>query len=319
MLEAMCSGGGAWWAWAGFFALVLLLLLLDIKVFHKRTHAVGIREALLWTLFWVALSLVFNAFVWYECGATRGLEFFTGYLLEKSLSFDNLFVILLVFTAFSIPTRLQHRVLFWGILGALVLRGIFIVAGTALVARFVWVFYLFGAFLVWTGIRMFLDDGKEEFDHDRNIAVRIVRRFFPVSKKLDGERLFTKVNGRRAVTVLFVALCVVEFSDVIFAFDSIPAIFAITTNPFIVFTSNVFAILGLRSLYFVIARAHDLFVHLKTGLALILVFIGVKLLFKHWYEIPIVLSLEVVATILAVSVLYSIVERRRDASKLRQR
>lgn len=314
MIAAMCSSGGAWWMWLAFIAFVLLLLFLDLKLFHKKTHEVSIKEALLWTLFWVALALAFNAFLWYECGAKKALEFFTGYVIEKSLSVDNLFVILLIFTSFAIPSKLQHRVLFWGILGALILRGGLIILGAALVSRFEWVFYLFGAFLIWTGIHMFKDE-KEEFDHEKSFAVRLVRRFFPVTKTLRGEHFFVKERGKLAVTILFVALVVVEFSDVIFAFDSIPAIFAITTDPFIVFTSNVFAILGLRSLYFVIAKAHDMFAHLKTGLAIILIYIGVKLLIKHWYEIPIVFSLEVVMTILAISIIYSIVEKKADDRK----
>ena len=300
--------------WLAFIAFVLLLLFLDLKLFHKKTHEVSIKEALLWTLFWVALALAFNAFLWYECGAKKALEFFTGYVIEKSLSVDNLFVILLIFTSFAIPSKLQHRVLFWGILGALILRGGLIILGAALVTRFEWIFYLFGAFLIWTGINMFKDE-EEKFDHEKSFAVRLVRRFFPVTKKLHGEHFFVKERGKLAVTILFVALVVVEFSDVIFAFDSIPAIFAITTDPFIVFTSNVFAILGLRSLYFVIAKAHDMFAHLKTGLAIILIYIGIKLLVKHWYEIPIVFSLEVVMTILAISIIYSVVEKRADDRK----
>ena len=311
MLEQMCTGAGAWWAWAAFLLFVVFMLFLDLKLFHKKTHDVGIKEALLWTLFWVCLALAFNAFIWFECGAVKGLEFLTGYLLEKSLSVDNLFVILLVFTSFSVPSKYQHRVLFWGILGALVLRGILIILGSAIVTKFEWVFYIFGIFLIWTGMKMFKED-EEEFDQDKSIAVRLVRKFFPVKKGMKDERFFTRENGKFAVTMLFVALVVVEFTDVVFAFDSIPAIFAITTNPFIVFTSNVFAILGLRSLYFVIAKAHDMFAHLKTGLALILIFIGIKLLIKHWYNVSIMVSLEVVLTVLTVAIVYSIVDVKHE-------
>ncbi len=315
MLEQMCTGGGVWWAWLAFLLFVVTMLFLDLKFFHKKTHEVGMKEALLWTLFWVCLALAFNVFIWLECGGQKGLEFLTGYLLEKSLSIDNLFVILLVFTSFNVPKMYQHRILFWGILGALVLRGILIIAGAALVSRFEWMFYIFGVILIWSGIKMFRED-DEEFDHDKSFAVRIVRKIFPVQKGIKNEKFFTKINGKFAVTILFVALVVVEFTDVIFAFDSIPAIFAITTNPFIVFTSNVFAILGLRSLYFVIAKAHDMFAHLKTGLAIILLFIGVKLLIKHWYEIPTVVSLEVVLVILAVAIAYSIAENSANHKKL---
>lgn len=309
MLEQMCTGGGVWWAWVAFLLFVVIMLFLDLKVFHRKSHEVSIKEALLWTLFWITLALIFNVFIWLECGGQKGMEFLTGYLLEKSLSIDNLFVILLVFTSFNVPKIYQHRILFWGILGALVLRGLLIVAGAALIVRFEWLFYVFGIILIWSGLKMFKED-EEEFDHDKSFAVRLVRKIFPVKKGIKNDSFFSKQNGKFAVTILFVALVVVEFTDVIFAFDSIPAIFAITTNPFIVFTSNVFAILGLRSLYFVIAKAHDMFAHLKTGLAIILLFIGVKLLIKHWYEIPTIVSLEVVLVILAVAITYSIAENK---------
>jgi tellurite resistance protein TerC len=310
MLEALCSGGQSFWIWAVFIAFVFLLLLIDLGLFHKKTHEVGIKEALLWALVWFGLAMAFNVLVWLECGGDLGLQFFTGYLIEKSLSVDNLFVILLIFTSFSIPAIYQHRVLFWGILGALVMRGLLIALGAALIARFEWIFYVFGLFLLWTGGKM-LFEKEGVFDPHKSWAVRMIHKIVPV-KKLDGEKFFTKANGKFAVTILFVALVVVEFTDVVFAFDSIPAIFAITNDPFIVFTSNVFAILGLRSLYFVIAKAHDLFKHLKTGLAIILLFVGLKLLLKDFLHMSIFISLGVVLAILATSIAYSIIEKKME-------
>jgi len=309
VIEQLCTSGGTFLTWVVFVAFVLVLLWIDLAIFHKKTHSVSIREALVWALVWFGLAMAFNVFVWYECGAKIGLEFFTGYLIEKSLSVDNLFVILLIFTAFSIPAKLQHRVLFWGIVGALVMRGLLILIGAALIAQFDWIFYLFGAFLVYTGAKMFFTS-DEKFDPHDSFAVRLLKRFVRVSKKSHNEAFFVKEKGKVAVTILFVALVVVEFTDVIFAFDSIPAIFAITSNPFIVFTSNVFAILGLRSLYFVIAKAHDLFRHLKTGLAIILVFIGAKLLLKDFFHLNIFISLGVVLAVLVTSIAYSIVEQK---------
>jgi tellurite resistance protein TerC len=302
--EALCASSHPWYLWVGFVALVLAFLAIDLGVFHRKTHAVSIKEALTWAIVWFAAAMVFNALVWWQCGAQMGLEFFTGYIIEKSLSVDNLFVILLVFTAFGIPARLQHRVLFWGIMGALVMRGVLIGIGAALVARFDWVFYIFGAFLLWTGAKM-LFQKEEKFNPDESWIVRSIRKVVPVTG-LKGERFFTRERGAFAVTVLFVALVVVEFTDLVFAFDSIPAIFAITGDPFIVFTSNVFAILGLRSLYFVIAKAHDMFSHLKTGLAFILLFIGAKLMVKDIYHVDIFVSLGIVLGVLALSIIASV-------------
>jgi tellurite resistance protein TerC len=304
VLDALCAAHHPWYMWAGFVALVLAFLAIDLGIFHRKTHAVSIKEAVIWAVVWFGAAMIFNALVLWQCGAQKGLEFFTGYIIEKSLSVDNLFVILLVFTAFSIPAKLQHRVLFWGIVGALVMRGALIGIGAALITRFDWIFYLFGAFLLYTGFKMFFEK-EEKFDPKKSWIVRWIERIVPV-QKLDSDHFFTRHKGKFAVTILFVALIVVEFTDLVFAFDSIPAIFAITTDPFIVFTSNVFAILGLRSLYFVIAKAHDMFSHLKTGLAVILVFIGLKLLAKDIYHMNIFVSLGVVLGILAISIIASI-------------
>jgi tellurite resistance protein TerC len=304
MIEQLCAASHPWYVYALFVGLVFAFLAIDLGIFHRKTHTVSVKEAVIWALVWFGAAMLFNAWVWYECGATMGLQFFTGYIIEKSLSVDNLFVILLVFTSFGIPPKYQHRVLFWGIVGALVMRGALIALGTALIARFDWIFYLFGAFLIWTAYKMFTED-ESKFDHEQSAVVRFVRKIVPVTK-LKGEHFFTKEKGKFAVTVLFLALIVVEFTDLIFAFDSIPAIFAITQDPFIVFTSNVFAILGLRSLYFVIAKAHDMFTHLKTGLAVILAFIGVKLLIKDFWHPNIFVALGIVLGILVISIVASL-------------
>jgi tellurite resistance protein TerC len=315
-LEALCAVHHPWYLWAGFVALVLAFLAIDLGIFHRKTHAVSIKEALIWAAVWFGAAMAFNSIVLWQCGAQKGLEFFTGYIIEKSLSVDNLFVILLVFTAFSIPAKLQHRVLFWGIIGALVMRGLLIGIGAALITRFDWIFYLFGAFLLYTGFKMFFEN-EEEFNPDENWMVRWIRKVVPVTG-LKGQQFFTKHKDAFAVTILFVALIVVEITDLVFAFDSIPAIFAITTDPFIVFTSNVFAILGLRSLYFVIAKAHDMFSHLKTGLAVILVFIGAKLLLKDFWHPNIFVALGVVIGILAISIIASIFHKPKLAHDKKQ-
>jgi tellurite resistance protein TerC len=296
--------------WIGFIALVLLFLFLDLWVFNKKQHEITIKEALLWTLVWFGLAMLFNVFIWLEFGHVAGLQFFTGYLIEKSLSVDNLFVILLIFTSFRIAPKFQHRILFWGILGALVMRGLMIGLGTALIARWSWILYIFGAFLLYAGFKMFLKN-EEDFDPHDSFVVRLVRRFVHVSKNHEGDGFIFKERGKMAVSLGFVALLVVEVTDVAFAFDSIPAIFAITLDPFIVFTSNVFAILGLRSLYFVIAKAHGIFNYLSYGLGIILVFIGLKMLLSDFVHINIFMSLSFVVLVLAGSMILSIFTKEK--------
>lgn len=305
MIEALCSATHPWWSWAIFIGLILIFLWLDLAVFHKKTHSVSVKEALIWSGVWFGIAMVFNIILWLQCGTEPGLQFLTGYLVEKSLSIDNLFIILLIFSSFSIAPKYQHRILFWGIMGALIMRGLLIIVGSALIERFAWIFYIFGAFLVFTGIKMFFET-EEKFDQESHWFVRWIKKIVPVAKHDEGQKFFVQEKGKWAVTTLFLALLVVEFTDLIFAFDSIPAIFAITTDPFIVFTSNVFAILGLRSLYFVISKAHELFAYLKVGLAIILTFIGVKLLIKEFYHMPLIFSLGVVLGILAMSIGISI-------------
>jgi len=274
---------------------------------------VSLREAAVWSSVWIALAGVFALGVFHFYGAQRGLEFTTGYLIEKALSVDNVFVMVIIFGAFGVPAHQQHRVLFWGILGALLMRAVFILAGTALIARFHWTIYVFGLFLVLTGVRMLLARG-EEGHPENNVLVRLARKVLPVAPGQDTEHFFTRIDGRRMVTPLFLALLAVEFTDLIFAVDSIPAVLAVSRDPFIVFTSNIFAILGLRSLYFLLAGVVQKFRYLKVGLALVLVFVGVKMTIVDIFKIPVGVSLAVVALLIAGAILSSLlVDGRRRA------
>lgn len=297
---------GASWVWVVFNVVVLGMLILDLGVFHRTAHRVSIREAGIWSIVWVALALLFNVLVYFWLGKTAALQFLTGYLIEKSLSVDNIFVFALIFAFFQVPAQFQHRVLFWGVVGALVMRGALILVGATLVARFHWIFYIFGALLIITGVRMAAPKKSEEVHPDQNLIVRLFRRFMPVTKEYVGSRLFVKESGILKATPLFIVLLVVETTDLIFAVDSIPAIFAITVDPFIVYTSNVFAILGLRAMYFLLANVIDRFQYLSKGLAVVLVFIGVKMLVMDWIHIPTVVSLGVVLGVVALSVLISL-------------
>ncbi len=290
--------------WIGFTVFVLSMLALDLGVFHRKAHEVRIREALVWTVVWILLALLFNLGVWKWFGPEKALEFLTGYLIEKALSVDNLFVFLVIFSFFSVPAALQHRVLFWGILGALIMRVIFIVMGAALLHAFHWVMYVFGGFLVITGIKMLLARGREVHP-ERNPVVRLFQRCFPTIGEYRGGAFFVTEAGRLYATPLFLVLLTIEATDVVFAVDSIPAIFAITDDPFIVYTSNIFAILGLRALYFALAGMMQKFNYLKFGLALVLVFVGSKMLIADLYKIPILLSLSVVVALLAGSIAVS--------------
>ena len=290
--------------WGGFVAFVIAMLALDLGVFHRKAHVVGFREALGWSAVWIALALVFNGFVAWRFGTQLGIEFLTGYLIEKSLSVDNIFVFLVIFSGLGIPLQLQHRVLFWGILSALVLRAAMILAGAALLARFHWLIYVFGAFLIFTGVKLFLNRGKEERPEESPV-MRLARRLVPSTPRLHGERFWVRENGRWVATPLLMALLMVEISDVIFAVDSIPAIFAITSDPFIVFTSNIFAILGLRSLFFLVAGLVEKFTYLKLGLSAVLVFVGAKMTLIDFVKIPALVSLAIVLALLGGAVLAS--------------
>lgn len=300
--------------WLGFNSFVLIMLALDLGIFHRRNHVVRVKEALIWTAVWIVLALIFNAGLWYTRGEEAGLQFLAGYLIEKSLSVDNLFIFLIVFSAFQVPTAYQHKVLFWGVLGALVMRAALIFAGGALLARFHWAIYLFGGFLVLTGIRLLLQ--KEETPNlEKNLAVRLARKWIPMTGHYVEGRFFIREAGRRLATPLFLVLVTIEFTDLVFALDSIPAIFAVTPDPFIVYSSNVFAVLGLRSLFFALSGVMTLFTRLKTGLALILAFVGVKMLIVDYFKIPIGLSLAVIGGILVLSILASIVWPAKEPAK----
>ncbi len=289
-----------WW-WVGFNVFVLAMLAVDLLVFHRKPHEVSLKEALIWSGIWISLALVFNAGIYFLQGKQLALEFLTGYLIEKSLSVDNIFVFLMIFSFFKVPKKYQHEVLFWGILGALLMRAGFIAGGVALIKNFHWIIYIFGAFLIFTGIKMVLDKDKE-IHPDRSIVLKIFRKFMPVTQGYEDGKFFVEKSGILHATPLFVVLLVVETTDVIFAVDSIPAILAITQDPFIVYTSNVFAILGLRALYFALAGIIQLFHYLHYGLSAILVFVGTKMLIADIYKIPIGLSLCVVAALLLLSI-----------------
>ena len=310
---------GSIWLWVGFNVFVLVMLALDLGVFHRKSHAVSGREALIWSAVWISLSLVFNVLIYFfwdrmmpdslYTNREAALAFFTGYLIEKSLSVDNIFVFILIFSFFAVPAAYQHRVLFWGILGALVMRGTLIAIGAALLKEFHWIIYVFGAFLIFTGIRMALHR-DEELHPEKNPVVKFFTRFMPVTKTFEGDKFFVRHAGQLMATPLFLILLIVESTDLVFAVDSIPAIFAVTQEPFIVYTSNVFAILGLRALYFLLANVMDKFQYLKIGLSAVLTFIGVKMVIVDFYHIPIGVSLAVVAGILTVSILASLWKAR---------
>jgi len=308
------------WLWIGFNLFVLALLAVDLGVFHQKAHKVSIKEATIWSIVWITLSMLFNLGVYFfwdkfvpasdYSNGEAALAFFTGYLLEKSLSVDNIFIFVVIFSFFAVPAAYQHRVLFWGILGALIMRGILIVIGAALLKEFHWIIYVFGAFLIFTGIRMAVQR-NEEVHPENNPVVKLLRRIMPVTENYEGEQFFVRRLGKLMATPLFVVLLIVESTDLIFAVDSIPAIFAVTNDPFIVYTSNVFAILGLRSLYFLLAGVVDKFHYLKLGLSAVLVFVGVKMVLVDIYKIPIGLSLAVIAGILTISIIASLRRARR--------
>jgi tellurite resistance protein TerC len=320
------------WMWVGFNLFVLAMLALDLGVFHRKAHTVSVKEATIWSVVWISLAMLFNLGIYlfwdrlvpgsaYSNG-DAALSFFTGYLIEKSLSVDNIFVFVLIFSYFSVPTQYQHRVLFWGILGALVMRAALILVGAALIERFHWIIWIFGAFLIFTGIRMALHKDEELHPED-NPLIKGVKRFVPVADGYEGPRFFVRQASKLMATPLFLVLLMVESTDLVFAVDSIPAIFAVTQDPFIVYTSNVFAILGLRSLYFLLAGVIDKFYYLKLGLSVVLSFVGVKMLLPDLselitgvsYKIPTVLSLGVIAVILSVAVIASLLRSRRLASQ----
>ena len=298
--------------YGAFTIFILAMLAVDLGVFNRKAHVVSLREAVIWSIVWTVLALLFNAGVWHYEGSTKALEFLTGYLIERALSFDNIFVFVIIFSYFAVPQHLHHRALFWGVIGALITRALFIAAGAALISRFDWILYLFGAILVVSGWKMF-SQKDVEVHPDRNVFIRLARMLFPVTSGYGSGGFFARLDGRLAITPLFLVLLTIETTDVVFAVDSIPAVFGVTQDPFIVYTSNIFAILGLRATYFLLAGIMDTFHYLSHGLSAILVFIGLKMLLADIMHVPIVLSLLVVAAVLAVSVVASLLHRRRHA------
>ena len=294
----------AWWAWVAVIAAIGAMLAVDLMM-HRDDHALGVREALTWSVIWIAVSIAFGGIVWATLGHEAGAAYFAGYVIEKSLSVDNLFVFALLFQFFKVPAIYQHRVLLWGVIGALVFRAIFIATGAALLSTFEWMFYLFGAFLIYSGVKL-ARSNEIGMDPDRNPVLMFLRRHVRITDDYRGKRFFVRENGLRWATPLFAVLVVVETTDVLFAVDSIPAIFAVTTNAFIVFTSNAFAILGLRALYFLLAGVLGRFAYLKIGLAAVLVFVGIKMIVNEWWHVPIWLSLGVIVTVLAATVALSL-------------
>jgi len=297
--------------WIGFNILVLLMLAIDLGFFHRKDHEISVKEALLWSGIWIAVSLTFNVGIYFWKGSEVGLQFFTGYVIEKTLSIDNIFVFLLIFSYFQVPAKYQYKVLIWGILGALIFRGLFIAIGTILIAKFHWLIYVFGVFLIYTGIKMGIQSDVK-IAPDKNPVLRLVRKFLPISEGYDGGKFFMKKNGRILGTPLLVVLLVIETTDIVFAVDSIPAIFAITLDPFIVYTSNVFAILGLRALYFAMAGLMKLFYYLKYALSIILSFVGVKMLLSTIYPIPNSIALGTVALLLVASIILSLIFPKKN-------
>ena len=311
------------WHWVGFVLCVLIFLALDLGLFHRHARVVKFKEAAAWSALWFAVAMLFAGGMAYYRGHEEAIQFTAGYLIELSLSLDNILVIALIFAWFRVPAEFQHRLLFWGILGALLMRGVMIVMGVELIQRFNWVLYVFGAFLIFTGIKM-LVSRKEIFQPERNLVLRLAQKLFPVTQHFDGQKFFTRFNGRFALTPLVLALLLVETTDLIFAVDSIPAVFSVTRKAFIVFTSNIFAIIGLRSLYFLLAGALSYFRYLKIGLSVVLAFVGAKMLVEphgppsHWFqiEIPTSVSLLVVAAILSISIALSITAAQRETKSV---
>ena len=292
------------WLWGTVFALILLMLAVDLFA-HREAGEIGFKEAAIWSSIWVALGIGFGGFIWYLYGAELAQQYFSGFVIEKSLAVDNVFVWAIIFAAFSVPRKYQHRVLFLGVFGALVFRGIFIALGAVIIESFAWVLYLFAAFLIWTGIKMY-QHRNSHFDVENSKFLKWFRGVVPSTDKFYGQKLFVKINGKRLATPLLIVLVMIEFTDIVFAVDSIPAIFAVTSEPFLVFTANAFAILGLRAMYFLLADLIHRFVYLKAGLALVLVWVGIKMAVHDFYKVPTTLSLGVISAIIAVSIIASL-------------
>lgn len=300
--------------WVVFTIVIVTVLALDLGVLNRNAHKIKLKEALIWSAVWITIALIFNVFVYFEFGKTKALEFLTGYLIEYSLSIDNIFVFILIFSYFAVKPQYQHKILFWGILGALIMRGIFIFAGVALINRFHWIVIIFGGFLVFSGIKMLLQKADAEVEPEKNALVRLFRKFLPVTDTLHEDHLFIRQNNKLFATPLFLVLLVIESTDLVFAVDSIPAVLAISKDTFIVYTSNIFAILGLRSLYFAVSGIMGLFRFLKVGLAIVLSFVGLKMLASYFHiEIPILISLSIIVLILLVSIIASVIIKKKES------
>lgn len=303
--------------WVIFCIIIVVMLALDLGVFNKKSHEIKLKEALSWVAVWVSLAMIFNLIILFQFGKTKALEFLTAYVIEYSLSIDNIFVFIMVFSFFSVRKEYQHKVLFWGILGAVIMRAIFIFAGVALINKFHWIVIIFGVFLVFTGLKMLLQKEEAKVEPEKNGLVRLLKKFLPVSDHFHGSSFFVKKEGKTYATPLFVVLLIIESTDLIFAVDSIPAVLAISKDTFIVFTSNIFAILGLRSLYFAISGIMGLFRFLKIGLALVLTFVGLKMLAAFFdFEIPVAISLSVIVSILLLSILASLIIKKGDSTSV---
>jgi tellurite resistance protein TerC len=301
----------SFWAWAGFAVFILIMLTIDLGLFNRKAKVTTYKNAAIWSVVWISLALLFGVGVFYKLGSEKGWLFLTGYIVELSLSVDNLFVFLMIFSYFKVPEKYQHRVLFWGVLGALVMRATMILVGVGLINRFHWILYVFGAFLIYTGIKMFTQK-ENELEPEDNPMVKLVTRFVPIARHYEGEKFFTRIDGRLSGTLLLLVLVLVEFTDLVFAVDSIPAILGITTDPFIVYTSNVFAILGLRTFYFLLAGVVERLHYLKVGLAAVLIFIGIKMIIEILHiKISPPISLSIIGTILGLSVIASIIWPQR--------
>ena len=301
--------------WVIFSLIIIVMLALDLGIFNKKSHEIKLKEALLWVVVWISLAMIFNLIVLSQFGKTKALEFLTAYVIEYSLSIDNIFVFIMVFSFFSVRKEYQHKVLFWGILGAVIMRAVFIFAGVALINRFHWIIIIFGAFLVFTGLKMLLQKEEAKVDPEKNSLVRLFRKFLPVTDQLHGDSFFVRKDGKNYATPLFIVLLIIESTDLIFAVDSIPAVLAISKDTFIVFTSNIFAILGLRSLYFAVSGIMGLFRYLKVGLAFVLTFVGLKMLAAYFhFEIPVTLSLSIIVLILLLSIIASVIIKRGDST-----
>ena len=301
--------------WVIFSLIIIVMLALDLGIFNKKSHEIKLKEALLWVVVWISLAMIFNLIVLSQFGKTKALEFLTAYVIEYSLSIDNIFVFIMVFSFFSVRKEYQHKVLFWGILGAVIMRAVFIFAGVALINRFHWIVIIFGAFLVFNGLKILLQKEEAKVDPEKNSLVRLFRKFLPVTDQLHGDSFFVRKDGKNYATPLFIVLLIIESTDLIFAVDSIPAVLAISKDTFIVFTSNIFAILGLRSLYFAVSGIMGLFRYLKVGLAFVLTFVGLKMLAAYFhFEIPVTLSLSIIVLILLLSIIASVIIKRGDST-----